>query len=213
MTTATWSSAFSAAPRKRDGLFYVYELCTPEGKPFYVGKGRAWRWCDHERDAKNGCSLPVHRKIRKLLRLGQAVTARVVVQTADNAVALAKESELIALYGKRCLTNLTNGGEGQAGRIPWNKGISTSPGTRRKISVALKGQRPPHVWKCWTAEARAKHSASLKGRTMPLRTRRKISATLRRKGIRPPYVGGHLPAEVKQRISESVRLAWARKRA
>jgi len=66
---------------------------------------------------------------------------------------------------------------------------------------------------CWTEEARHKHSETLKGREVPAEVRQKISATLKRKGIIPPYVGKHMPEDVRKRIGESVHQSWERKKA
>lgn len=192
-------------PRKGDGLFYVYELCAENGRSFYVGKGKAYRWTDHIRDARNGLPYPVHNKIRKQIRDGRSILYRVVFQTDKESDALKKEIDLIAFYGKENLMNVTNGGDGVSGLQAWNKGISPSQSTRQKISAALKGIIPKSIAKCWTPEARAKHSATTTGRKMPPETRAKISATLKRKGIKPPYVGGHMPDDVKKRIGASMR--------
>lgn len=49
------------------------------------------------------------------------------------------ESVLISLFKKygRCETNITLGGGGSSGVIPWNKGIPRSEKTKKKISKAL----------------------------------------------------------------------------
>ena len=60
-----------------------------------------------------------------------------------------KEIEYIKLYGRRdlglgALVNLTDGGEGSIGRIPWNKGQKTgnlSDKTKKKISESNKGPK------------------------------------------------------------------------
>lgn len=52
--TIILGSDVKVLPRQNDGQFYVYELCTQDGKPFYVGKGVAFRWNFHEWRAVNG---------------------------------------------------------------------------------------------------------------------------------------------------------------
>ena len=155
----------------------------------------------------------VYNKIRKLWSEGRGFIRCVVFETNDESIAFTKEKELIALYGRQNLTNMTDGGEGQTGRTSWNKGKSPSPQTRQKIRDALKGKRPPYIEMCWTEEARRKHSETIKGRAMPIEVRQKISATLKRKGIIPPYVGKHMPEDVRKRIGESVHRSWAQRKA
>lgn len=92
------------------------------------------------------------------------------------------------------------------GYIPWNKGITTGPHskeTRIKISAALKGR-------VLSKESRQKISKSLqdnipwnKGQTgvYSEETKRKISETLKRKGIKPPLTIGREPWNKGKKLS------------
>lgn len=97
---------------------YVYVLGTPEGRPFYVGKGSNGRVFQHEADAWNA-NRPSHKRnlIRKIVRTGGAIGYRFAEFYADEIAALRAETRLIAAIGRHDLgegplTNQTDGGEG-----------------------------------------------------------------------------------------------------
>jgi len=86
--------------------FYIYVLARPNGKAFYVGKGKGRRTFKHEEEARQGCPCHKCNIIRKVWRGGGQVL-RYIVFTTDNEIeAYAYEVETIALYG---LANLSNG--------------------------------------------------------------------------------------------------------
>lgn len=143
--------------------FYVYVLARPNSKPFYVGKGTGQRVYNHDIEARGGHECYKCRVIRKIWRNGGQVQRYIVFTTDNEQEAFDYERELIALYGRETLTNLTDGGEGMSGhkysdesrhkmseshkgQVPWSKGKPVSEDHRRKISATLKG-RPlaPHV--------------------------------------------------------------------
>jgi len=62
------------------------------------------------------------------------------------------------------------------GQIPWNKGISPSPLTRAKMSIAAKKRSPEHL---------AKISAALKGRPLSMEHRAKLSAAHKQRYMDP----------------------------
>lgn len=100
------------------GRHYVYVLCYPDGCPFYVGKGVGSRVFFHEGEARNLPTLS-HKLnvIRALVRKGHPVGYVIDSFHPDEKAALARERELIQIYGRHdCkkgpLTNQTNGGEG-----------------------------------------------------------------------------------------------------
>lgn len=96
--------------------FYVYILCRPNGKPFYVGKGSGKRIFNHDAEARSGHDCHKCRVIRKIWRSGYEVQRYTVFTTSDEQEAYAYERELIALYGRNALANGTDGGEGGSGR-------------------------------------------------------------------------------------------------
>ena len=149
--------------------FYTYAYCDPikDNEPFYIGKGVGNR--DIRLQRRNIFFMSVYNKI---LKTGlKPIVVRLVDNVSEN-IALQEEMNYISYWGRRdngtgCLTNLTNGGESNSGRIvskellckintgkklseetkkklrgrmPWNKGISMSKETKQKISEANKGQ-------------------------------------------------------------------------
>jgi hypothetical protein len=92
--------------------FYVYVLARPDGTPFYVGKGKGRRVHDHEMYARSRCGCHKCNIIRKIWRNGGQVQKYIVFETEDEREAFMYECEMIALYGRDKLCNLTDGGEG-----------------------------------------------------------------------------------------------------
>ena len=204
-------------------MFYVYEHWRPDTNIcFYVGKGsgsRAWSMRGRNKH---------HKSIVKYLgRMGLVVDVRIVVSDLLEEAAFAVERDRIAFYGLGELVNQTLGGEGFVG------GRHTEQ-SRKKISEASKawaarnrhqmreralGPKNPFWGKKHTEKSKEVLSAKLKGRPCPSRApitdeqKKKISDTLKRKGIRPPSRKGTSPsAEVRAKQSASLKAHWAKKR-
>lgn len=146
-------------------IYVVYTL-TVEGSylPFYVGKtyeGSA-RYNSHTFDARSGGRSIKAKIMRKAEKQGKSIQRQVVFTTFSETIALDKERELIAFYGRRnnhtgILANLTDGGEGVSGMkhspetcaaiSKRNKGMQTwlgrrhSEESRRKVSLTKTGVR------------------------------------------------------------------------
>ncbi len=130
--------------------FYVYVLARPDGRPFYVGKGQGNRIYKHEIQAHGRCRCNKCNIIRKIWRNGGEVQRYKVLETSDEREAFEFERELIALYGRENLCNLTDGGEGKSG-------YRESPESKAKRVAALKNAyRNPEV--------KARHSAMIRRR-------------------------------------------------
>ena len=96
--------------------FCVYELVNSiDNKVFYVGKGKKYRPENHVYTALRGGKYYVHRKIRKIIAQGGKIKIRRVFETTEEQEALNEEIRLIAFYGFKNLTNMTEGGEGSSG--------------------------------------------------------------------------------------------------
>lgn len=101
--------------------FYVYILCRPDkratggGRAFYVGKGSGNRVYDHEAEARKGHACYKCRVIRKVWKQGGTIQRYIVFTTDDEQEAYDEEKRLIASYGRKNLTNGTDGGEGRTG--------------------------------------------------------------------------------------------------
>ena len=157
--------------------FYVYVLALPNGNPFYVGKGQDTRVYEHELEARRNCQCHKCRVIRKVWKQGGQIQRYILLTTADEQEAMAYEIETIALYGRKNLTNKTDGGNGTSGRV-------ASLATRAKMSAAIKAAfADPNVraklsasnTAAWTnAEVRARMTAAMNSPE----TRAKVSAAL-----------------------------------
>jgi hypothetical protein len=97
---------------------YVYILCRPDGRPFYVGKGVDYRVLQHDAEARNTKRL-THKLnlIRSLHRRGQSIAYVIDSFHEDETAALARERSLIRSIGRHDLghgplTSQTDGGEG-----------------------------------------------------------------------------------------------------
>ena len=98
--------------------FFVYALCKPNGSPFYIGKGkRRQRPSDHLREARNGHHCYRCHTIRHIWADGGNPHPIILYRTPDEQDAYRMECALIAAIGRDLLTNATDGGEGQSGRV------------------------------------------------------------------------------------------------
>lgn len=106
---------------------YVYHLIDPRnGIPFYVGKGKDDRMHDHEKMVMRGI-IPnnnsfLFRKINKIKKMGMVVIYKKIAEHLSDEKALQTEvTEIKRLgrfnQGKGPLCNLTDGGEGNSGKI------------------------------------------------------------------------------------------------
>lgn len=198
--------------------FYVYILFRHDtGQPFYVGKGHGDRWNRSDKARPRD----TNRHKRAIIHLAQKAGAEIPkVKIASNLTeteAFEVERVFIAAIGRQHvggpLTNLTDGGDGESGRIisaeqrenmsKARKGRKLSAEWRAKIGASQKGQKhtPEHtrrmadaqrgkkrLYGWWSSEeGRAKQKANNKGHSAPHseETRAKISKALKLKGIRP----------------------------
>lgn len=117
--------------------FYVYVLARPNGKPFYVGKGKDSRVFRHELEAKRGHKCHKCNAIRKIWKQGGEVQRYIVFTTDDEQEALDYERETIALYGRANLTNCTDGGDSV-------DGMSEASNLIRKQKVSACWKNPTY---------------------------------------------------------------------
>lgn len=154
--------------------FYAYIHATPDGTPFYVGKGRGARW---KLFGKDGARSTWHTRItvkhsRENILVGK-------LDCSTESIAFDLERGLIKCLRRMGvkLCNLTDGGEG------WS-GASHTEDARIRIAKALSGRkRPPHVGeavrnarlgKKQTPAHLAARSAGMKGHVVAEETRRLI---------------------------------------
>lgn len=141
--------------------FYVYEIWDPiKDEPFYVGKGcyqkNYYRCLDHIKEAAGikkpkGKNRHKYNRIQKILNQNQTPIIKIIFETPDEQIAFDKEKTLIKFYGRRnlktgSLTNLTDGGEGIAGKV-------YSPEELKKIALKMRGSGNPMFGKKHTPAA------------------------------------------------------------
>lgn len=178
-------------------MFYVYIYLDPLYKesvsygdlrfdyvPLYVGKGKGGRFKGHLYTTNN----PIFKN--KIAYWKRNKIEPIVIKLHENLTeieAWAYETQYIALIGRLDLglgplLNLTDGGEGPAGRVPWNKGRKTgiplTPEQKAMVSAANKG-------KVVSLETRAKISAAHKNKPKSLEHKEKISRTRKGKSYHP----------------------------
>lgn len=203
-------------------MFYVYMYLDPKypasysvnGKdydytPLYIGKGKGERYKDHLSDCRNKI---FENKIAYWKRNDIEPMIEFIETNLTEEEALELEITLIKNLGRLDkgtgpLLNLTDGGEGVSGIIPWNKGKTigsrlTEKGSK-KISEANKG-KPKSNGK--------KVSEALKGKPKSEEHKKAISESL--KGNEPWNKGKELHYDVwskgktftdehKKKLSES----------
>tara|TARA_B100001146_G_C16190375_1_gene438827 strand:+ start:1474 stop:2313 length:840 start_codon:yes stop_codon:yes gene_type:complete len=117
--------------RTISGRYYVYVLCRPDGRPFYVGKGLNRRALNHEAEARRHhptgeinpfkCNV-----IRKIIRDGREVIYRIEAHydVSDQQACLEREAALIKEHGRihegGHLTNLAGGVGKLSGAAPFS---------------------------------------------------------------------------------------------
>jgi hypothetical protein len=169
-----------------------------------------------------------HKSIVKYLnKIGLSVDVRIVISSLLEEAAFVVEQDRITFYGLDKLTNQTSGGEGFAG------GRHTEQ-SRKRISEASKawvkrnrhqmrervlGSKNPFWGKTHTEKSKEVLSAKLKGRprTVPVlitdEQKKKISVTLKKKGVCPPSREGAITsAETRAKQSASLKAYWAKKK-
>lgn len=90
-------------------MYYVYVLIRPDGRPFYVGKGKGNRVHQHETEARTECQCHKCRTIRKIWKSGGNVVKSIVFETRKEEEAYQQEAILIERLGLGSLTNVIPG--------------------------------------------------------------------------------------------------------
>ena len=119
-------------------MFYTYAHYTSEGRLFYIGKGHGKRAYVFYKRNKYWNHI--------VAKYGKP-TVKIIAEWDTEEEAFAHEIALIAQYRNEGidLCNLSEGGEGPSGLVPWNKGISSglkhSEEFKARISTLHKGNK------------------------------------------------------------------------
>lgn len=124
-------TAVDAYLRTISGRYYVYLLCRPDGRPFYVGKGLNRRLLEHEAEARRhhpiGEANPFKcNVIRKIIRDGGKLIYRIETHydVSEQLACLEREAALIKQHGRLheggYLTNLAGGLGNLSGAAPFS---------------------------------------------------------------------------------------------
>lgn len=92
--------------------YYVYTLCYPDGKVFYIGKGSGQRVHNHLTEARNQCQCRKCHIIRAIWRAGHEVKQEIVFTTDDEDLAYMQEQLLITRHQHKRIVNIARGGRG-----------------------------------------------------------------------------------------------------
>lgn len=194
--------------------FYTYVYYDPSrnNEPIYVGKGtknRAWKHFSR----KN-----VHPFTQRLAVLKRDGVKPVIgiYSGLDEELAHLLEIELIQKFGRKdlgrgSLLNLTDGGEGNSGKI-------ISKEVREKMSRSLLGITKTAEHRRHISESTMGRIPSNKGINMSVEQKVKIGAANSGNkngmfGVSPPNKGKPMSAEQKQKLSESHRARHLRNKS
>jgi NUMOD3 motif len=138
-------------------LFYTYSHSIPNGRIFYIGKGQGNR----AYSLKNR-----NQHWQRIVEKHGKPIIEILANWDTEEEAFSHEMLLISCFKDMgyTLANKTNGGEGQSGMTPWNKGKSWDLDTKEKISLMRKGIPAWNKGIPLTEECKQKMSASLAGR-------------------------------------------------
>lgn len=180
--------------------FYTYAYLREDRTPYYIGKGKGRRLYQK---GKGEVYLPKDKS--RIIFLKQNLTEQ---------EAFKHEKYMIAVFGRKdlgngILRNRTDGGEGNSGRIGWNKGKKGylrqevlkrmserqrgeknhnygkvfSTETKKKMSENQMGEKNNFYGKTHTLETKKKISEKSKGRTLSLEAKQKISKANKGKNV------------------------------
>ena len=174
----------------------VYCLIDPRnGLPFYVGKGKGTRMYSHEKMVSRGIiphnNLFLFRKIKKIQNVGLSIIYKKIYEGMDDASALSVEMDEIKRIGRSNLglgplCNLTDGGDGNSGKVVSEK-------TKCKMSLTAKERlkdpsKHPMFHKHHSKESKKKMSAYGKLRFSDPEERKRTAETTRKGMFSSGYV-------------------------
>ena len=150
--------------------YYTYAYLREDRTPYYIGKGQGNR-AYVKRYGKGRARRP--KNLNNIILLKQNLTEE---------EAFKHEIYMIAVFGRKdlgtgILHNRTDGGEGPAGHIPWNKGKECDEDHKRNISIGRKGIPSHRPGYSPSKETREKIANAKVGRKHTEETCNKMSKT------------------------------------
>jgi len=200
---------------ENENVFYVYfHLKEDTGEIFYVGKGKNKR--AFSRHGRNDYWSNIVNK--------HGLKVVIITESLTNKEACELEKHYIKEFGRLdsggILVNMTDGGDGVIGSVPWNKGIKMpdnwnvgrvlSQETKDKISKSNKGRKQGPAWNKGisptvdTLEKMREKIPWNKGLKHSEETKKKISESAKN---RKPRKGFKHTEETKRKISETKKNA------
>jgi hypothetical protein len=171
--------------------FYVYIYFRLNGVPCYVGKGRGYRWAEHEYKRS---SNPILARI--IEKAGRPLPKIKVREGLSNEEAIATEIAFIAAIGREHvggpLVNLTDGGTNNVGRIDRES-------SRAKRNAANRGRKR-------TPEQCARMAAAHLGKALTPEHAAKIGAALRGKAKTPEHAANISRGKLGTKASPELRV-------
>ena len=187
--------------------FYVYVKFRPwDGSPCYVGKGKGDRAFAHEYRAFNPHLANIIKKA------GGELPTVFVREGLTERDAFELEVIFIKSIGRKAnggpLCNMTDGGDGSTGHTH-----AVTLEMRRKISKANLGRKRTAEMNLANSERGRGRPSPRKGTRLPEETKNRVSATLKRLGIKPPSrKGTTTPPEVRAKQSAGLVAYHERRR-
>jgi hypothetical protein len=178
-----------------NNIYYVYIHYRKDNlQPFYVGKGK----CNRAFGKGSNRSKYWNNIVKK-----HGVFVQIMERNLTEAEAFQREKFYIHVLGKNNLCNITDGGEGCSGMIPWNKGVSFNVGENNP----MYGKTPWNKGKSHSDETKKIISLKRKGVKNSDETKKKISEKLKGKfsGAKNPMYNKKLSNETKLKISQKLK--------
>ena len=208
-------------------IYFVYMYLDSDNVPFYIGKGQGSRYYVSMHLRKNDTNTFLKNKIRKVGV--DNIKIHFLHKDISEEESFSWERYWIKYIGRRdkgegTLCNLTDGGEGDSGRIVPEetrqkiretlKGHDVSEETRRKMREALKGKglgkekSEEHKRKIGEANSGVKNG--MYGKSQTEEAKRKIgTASKSRPG---GMLGKNTSEETKRKISKALREFWRKRK-